>query len=129
MQALSRFAPSLLSLLRIAAGLLILLHGARAVLGFPRGGPPQPALLTQAGLQGLVELGGGAALALGLFTRPVALVLLIDMAATYALAHARRSPHPLLNGGEAAMLFCFVLLYLAAAGAGPLSVDRMRGRA
>jgi putative oxidoreductase len=119
-----------LSVLRIVAALLFIEHGAQKIFNFPPAATPQPyALMTLApGLAGLLELVGGALLLLGLFTRPVAFVLAGEMAVAYFMAHHTRSPFPLLNGGDAAVLFCFVFLYLAAAGPGPWSVDAMRRR-
>ena len=78
------------------------------------------------GIAGSLELVGGTLIILGLFTRPTAFVLSGQMAFAYFLAHAPKSPFPALNGGDAAILFCFVFLYLAAAGAGPWSLDAQR---
>src|SRR3984957_15931109 len=106
------------------------LHGTRSRQG--PGFPLQPnhapyALITlNPGLQGLLELVGGLLLALGLFTRCVAFVLAGDMAVAYFMVHAPRSFFPALNGGDLAILFCFVFLYLAAAGGGSWSLDARR---
>ncbi|MGB9649997.1 MAG: DoxX family protein [Stellaceae bacterium] len=81
------------------------------------------------GLQGLLELVGGLLLALGLFTRTVAFILAGDMAVAYFMAHAPRGFFPLLNGGELAIVYCFVLLYLWVAGGGEWSLDRLRAPA
>ncbi|KQO59690.1 DoxX family protein [Methylobacterium sp. Leaf469] len=122
------WAPRLLSVLRIMAGLLFLAHGTQKLLGFPArmGGGGAPELVSLIGMAGLLELVGGALIVLGLFTRPVAFVLSGQMAVAYFMAHAPKSPFPALNGGDAAILFCFVFLYLAAAGAGPWSLDAQR---
>ena len=122
------WAPRLLSVLRIMAGLLFLAHGTQKLLGFPprMGGGGAPELISLIGLAGLLELVGGALMVLGLFTRPVAFLLSGQMAVAYFMAHAPKSPFPALNGGDAAILFCFVFLYLAAAGAGPWSLDAQR---
>ena len=122
------WAPRLLSVLRIMAGLLFLAHGTQKLLGFPprMGGGGAPELFSLIGLAGLLELVGGALIVLGLFTRPVAFLLSGQMAVAYFMAHAPKSPFPALNGGDAAILFCFVFLYLAAAGAGPWSLDAQR---
>ena len=122
------WAPRLLSVLRIVAGLLFLAHGTQKLLGFPArmGGGGAPELVSLIGMAGLLELVGGALIVLGLFTRPVAFVLSGQMAVAYFMAHAPKSPFPALNGGDAAILFCFVFLYLAAAGAGPWSLDAQR---
>ena len=122
------WAPRLLSVLRIMAGLLFLAHGTQKLFGFPprMGGGAAPELISLIGLAGVLELVGGALIVLGLFTRPVAFILSGQMAVAYFMAHAPKSPFPALNGGDAAILFCFVFLYLAAAGAGPWSLDAQR---
>jgi putative oxidoreductase len=122
----ARFAPYLLSVLRIVAGLLFLEHGTGKILNFP---PIQEKMLGMLGsgmfyFTGLFELIGGVLITVGFLTRPVAFVLSGFMAAGYFLAHASQNFYPVLNMGELAILFCFVFIYLAAAGAGPLSVDR-----
>jgi putative oxidoreductase len=76
----------------------------------------------------MLELIGGALIVLGLFARPVAFLLSGEMAVAYFYAHAPRGPFPLLNGGDAAVLYCFVLLYLFFAGPGPWSIDAVRKR-
>ena len=118
------WAPRLLSVLRIVAALLFLAHGTQKILGFPA--PPAsglPAMMTLAWTAGILELVGGALLVLGLLTRPVAFILAGEMAFAYFMAHAPRNFYPLLNGGDASILYCFVFLYIAAAGPGPWSVD------
>lgn len=122
------WAPRLLSVLRIMSGLLFLEHGTQKLFGFPArmGGGAAPELLSLPGIAGCLELVGGALIVLGLFTRPVAFLLSGQMAVAYFLAHAPKSPFPALNGGDAAILFCFVFLYFAAAGAGPWSIDAQR---
>ena len=80
------------------------------------------------GFAGIIEFVGGALLLLGLFTRPVAFVLSGEMAVAYFMAHAPQSFYPAINQGDAAILFCFVWLYISAAGPGPWSLDAMRGR-
>ncbi|NEU14189.1 DoxX family protein [Methylobacterium sp. BTF04] len=124
----STWAPRLLSILRIVSGLLFLEHGTQKLLGFPArmGGGGAPELLSLMGAAGLLELVGGALILLGLFTRPVAFLLSGQMAVGYFMAHAPKSPFPALNGGDAAILFCFVFLYFTAAGAGPWSLDAQR---
>jgi putative oxidoreductase len=120
--------PLLLSILRVVAALLLFEHGLQKIFNFPPAPAPQPYDLftLTPGLSGLLELVGGALLLVGLFTRPVAFVLAGEMAAAYFIAHFPRSVFPALNGGDSAVLFCFVLLYLTAAGPGPLSIDAMR---
>lgn len=119
----SAYQPQLLSVLRIAAGLMFLCHGTAKVLGFPAvEGVPGPGLSVP-GLSGPLELVFGALLVLGLFTRPVAFLASGFCAVGYWLVHAANGPFPILNGGETIALYCFVWLFFAAAGAGPWSVD------
>ena len=119
------WAPRLLSLLRIVAALIFLEHGTQKLLGFPpmAEGMAMPAPLTLIWFAGLLELFGGLLLLAGLLTRPVAFVLAGEMAVAYWMSHAPRSLFPALNAGDAAILYCFVFLYLAAAGPGPWSLD------
>ena len=121
------WAPRALSILRIVAALLFLEHGTQKLFGFP---PPAsgagPAAFTLIWFAAVLELVGGILLLLGLFTRPVAFIVSGEMAFAYWIAHAPRSPFPALNGGDAAILYCFVFLYLAAAGGGAWSVDAAR---
>jgi putative oxidoreductase len=120
---------TLLSVLRIVAAFVFILHGTQKLFGVPAGAFRMPAnLLTQFGVAGMLETVGGTLLLLGLFTRPVAFLLAGEMAVAYFQAHFPRSFWPTMNGGEPAVLFCFLWLYYAAAGAGPISLDaRLRG--
>jgi putative oxidoreductase len=118
------WTPRMLSVLRIVSALTFFAHGTQKLLGFPPG--KQPEFLTLSWTAGLLELVGGALLIVGLFTRPVAFMLSGLMACAYWIAHAPRSIFPVLNGGDAAILFCFVFLYLVFAGAGPWSLDAVR---
>jgi putative oxidoreductase len=122
------WAPRLLSVLRIVAALLFFEHGTTKLLGFPPSDHSGVALLSVPGIAGLLELVGGAFLIVGLFIRPVAFILSGEMAFAYWMAHAPQSPFPLVNGGDAAILYCFVFLYLAFAGGGPWSLDALRRR-
>lgn len=128
MNALSRFQPTLLSVLRIVTAYLYIWHGTAKFFGYPVSmGDVQ--LFSLYGLAGVLEIVGGALLLLGLFTRPVAFILSGQMAFAYFMAHAGENPlMPLVNQGESAVLFCFIFLYLAAAGGGPLAVDALRDR-
>jgi putative oxidoreductase len=119
--------PGMLSITRIILGLLFLEHGLAKVVGFPLQPTHQPFVLwsVNPGFQGLLELLGGALLALGLFTRPVAFILAGDMAVAYFLRHAPKGFFPLLNGGELAIVYCFVFLYFWLAGGGAWSLDRL----
>ncbi|MFD2740936.1 DoxX family protein [Sulfitobacter aestuarii] len=119
--------PRLLSILRIAAGLTFLSYGSEKILGFPSGRTPE--MFSMSWNAGLIELVTGALLALGLFTRPAAFVASGTMAVAYFVAHAPRSFFPSVNDGAAAILFCFVFLYLVFAGPGPWSLDAMRAKA
>ena len=124
------WAPRMLSVLRIVSALLFVQHGTQKVLNFPPAAEPQPfELMTLApGLAGVLELGGGLLLLFGLFTRPVAFVLSGMMAVAYWMVHGPGSLYPILNGGDLAILFCFVFLYFVCAGAGPWSIDAMMRR-
>jgi putative oxidoreductase len=119
----SVWAPRLLSILRIVAALIFFEHGTQKLLGFPLSERAAPELLSLSGIAGILELVGGALLVLGLFTRPVAFILSGEMAVAYWMAHAPQSFFPVNNGGDAAILYCFVFLYLVAAGGGPWSLD------
>ena len=120
---LAAWSPRILSVLRIVAGLLFLEHGLSKFFGWPGTAPAGFQAMGLLGLAGAIELIGGILLAIGLFARPVAFILSGEMAAAYFMAHFPRGFFPILNGGEAAILFCFTFLYLAAAGPGPRSLD------
>jgi putative oxidoreductase len=115
----------LLSVLRFMTGLLILQHGTAKYLSLPPSQFAGADPMTPGGFAGIIELVGGVLLVIGLFTRPAAFILSGTMAVAYFLAHAGRDFYPILNGGELAALYCFVFLYLAAAGGGSLSVDAL----
>jgi putative oxidoreductase len=119
---LERLSPYVLSILRIMAGLLFLEHGTSKLFGFPPHGP-MPHLFELEWFAGMIEFCGGTLVALGLFTRPAAFLMSGEMAIGYFMFHAPRSFFPLLSGGEAAVLYCFVFLYFVFAGAGPWSLD------
>lgn len=123
----TEWAPRVLSILRIVTALIFMAHGTAKLLGFPAS-DMSPAAFSLGWIAGVLELFGGALLVIGLFTRPVAFVLSGLMAAAYFIAHAPQSFYPVLNGGDAAILYCFVFLYFVLAGPGPWSVDAMRGR-
>ncbi len=119
---LEKGRPYILSVLRIVAALLFIEHGLQKYFGFPSAGPPMTPLLY---VQGAIEIVGGILLLVGAYTRVVAFILSGDMAAAYFMAHFPRSFFPAINGGDAAVLFCFVFLYLVFAGGGPWSLDRV----
>ena len=126
---LARWSPQLLSILRVITGFLFIAHGTQKWFGFPAPSQQPLDVMSRIGVAGTLELVGGALMIIGLFTRPVAFILSGLMAFAYFLAHAPQGFWPLVNRGELAVLYCFVFLYLAAAGAGPWSVDHaMRGR-
>jgi putative oxidoreductase len=125
------WAPELRSILRIVAAFTFMLSGTMKLFAFPAGVPPDGGSvpwLSQAGVGGLLEVIGGALLLIGLFTRPVAFILSGEMAVAYFQFHAPQNFWPTINGGIPAILYCFVLLYFSAAGAGPWSVDARRGK-
>jgi putative oxidoreductase len=123
------WAPRLLSIVRIMAGLMLLEHGTAKIAKFPA--VPTMAnidLSSMGGVAGFFELVGGALLLVGLWTRPVAFILAGMCAVAYFYAHAPRGFFPILNGGELAALYSFILLYIAAAGGGPWSIDASRSK-
>jgi putative oxidoreductase len=114
-----------LGVLRIVAGSVFILFGATKLFGYPPSPVPMPPidLTSQMGLAGVLEVFGGLAIVLGLLTRPVAFVLSGEMAVAYFQAHAPQSVFPTVNNGVPAVIYCFLFLYLAFAGAGGLSLD------
>ena len=124
-KALGRFAPYFYVLLRVMAGLAFAQHGAQKLFGV-LGTQPAVALASQRGVAGVIEFLGGILIALGLFTSPIAFVASGEMAWAYFQQHAPRGFWPIQNGGELAVLYCFIFLYLAAVGSGKLSIDSIR---
>jgi putative oxidoreductase len=121
---LNAWTPRVLSLLRIVAALLFIEHGTMKLIHFPiaQPGAPDPLPLIML-IAACIEIGGGALLVLGLFTRPVALILAGEMAFAYFMAHFPQSPWPGINQGGEAILYCWIFFYLAFAGAGAWSLD------
>jgi len=125
----STWAPRLLSLMRIILAFTFMAHGSQKLFGFPAGPETHAAeLFSFMGFTGALEFFGGLLLLLGLFTRPVAFILSGTMAVAYFLAHGRENFWPILNGGELAVVYCWVFLYLSAAGGGPWSLDAVLRR-
>ncbi len=124
---LQPMAPYFLALLRVVSGLLFLEHGTQKILHFPVSDfhPPMFSLLW---FGGILEIVGGALIIVGLYTRISAFVLSGMMAVAYFMFHAPNSFFPALNGGDAAVLFCFIFLYMVFAGPGAFSLDGKRGR-
>ncbi|MGZ5871045.1 MAG: DoxX family protein [Bradyrhizobium sp.] len=114
----SKYWPEVLSILRVVIGLLFLEHGTAKLFGFPSTTMAMPAMGTLLWFQGVIELVGGALFAVGFMTRCVAFILAGDMAVAYFMAHMPKSFFPLLNGGDAAILYCFVFLLYFVAGPG-----------
>lgn len=123
---LTVWAPRVLSILRIVAALIFLEHGTQKLLGFPMGERAFVEFGTLSWWAGLIELITGVLLVVGLFTRAAAFIASGEMAVAYWMAHAPQSFFPVNNGGDAAVLYCFVFLYLVFAGPGPWSVDAAR---
>jgi putative oxidoreductase len=117
-----RWRPQALSVLRIVVALLFLQHGLSKLIGFPEAGPPLNGLLVVAAI---LETIGSLLLILGVYARIAAFVLSGEMAVAYFMAHAPHGFYPMVNHGEEAILFCFVFLYIAFAGGGAWSVDRL----
>jgi putative oxidoreductase len=121
------WSERMLSVLRIIAGLLFLEHGLAKLVGFPHVTMfDKLQLVSLIGLAGIIELVGGSLLALGLFTRIAAFIMSGEMAFAYFISHAPRGFFPILNGGELAIVYCFLFLYFAVAGAGAWSLDQLR---
>ena len=126
MKFLARLAPYLLSALRIAAAFTFVEHGTQKLFAMP-GGARAP-LASLMGLAGILETAGGSLMLLGALTRPVAFILAGEMAYAYFTVHAPQGTWPIQNQGELAVLYCFLWLYLSAAGPGPISIDRVMRR-
>jgi putative oxidoreductase len=125
-EGLSAYRPQALAALRIMTALLFIEHGTQKFFNFPAAEQPFGDLLNLIGLAGVLEIAGGALILIGLFTRPVAFVLCGFMAFAYFMAHAPQNFFPVNNRGDAAVLFCFVFLYLTAAGPGAFALDNRR---
>lgn len=127
---IARRAPYALALLRIVSGLIFLAHGTQKFLSFPAGESAGSgwAFDNPGAFAGAIELMTGSLIVIGLFTRPAAFLASGTMAVAYWMAHAPQNAFPVNNGGDAAILYCFVFLYLVFAGPGVWSVDEVRAR-
>jgi putative oxidoreductase len=124
---LGKYSSYLYALLRIIAGGMFAVHGSQKLFGFPGGTDPVQ-LASRAGVAGVIELVGGLMIAFGLRTSYAAFVASGLMAFAYFIAHSPRGFLPIVNGGELAVLYCFLFLYLAAQGSGVLSLDKLFGK-
>jgi putative oxidoreductase len=124
-ERLSQYQPQALGVLRIMTALQFTEHGTQKLFGFPASTTPHD-LSGLSLAAAILEFAGGILLALGLFTRPVAFILAGEMAVAYFMAHMPRGFFPVNNGGDAAISFCFIFLYLVFAGAGAFALDNRR---
>jgi putative oxidoreductase len=124
METFNRLQPYLLSVLRIMVGLLFMQHGLSKLFGFPAG-TGFPAFLSLPWFEGCIEMIGGGLIVIGLFTRSAAFITSGEMAVGYFMVHAPKGFFPYVNGGNLAVLYCFVFLYLVIAGPGPISLDAL----
>jgi putative oxidoreductase len=126
MAMLSRLRPYAYAALRIVAGFLFVFHGLQKLFGW-FGGQQVP-IASLFGAAGIIEAVAGTLIAVGLWTQPTAFLASGEMAVAYFMAHQPKGTWPIENQGELAALYCFIFLYIAASGAGPLSIDSLRGR-
>ncbi len=124
----AEWSPRVLSILRIMVGLLFMQHGLSKYFGFPAAFPVAVQPLSLLGLAGAIEIVGGALVAIGLFTRVAAFIMSGEMAVGYFMAHFPKNFFPMINGGDAAVLYCFIFLFIALEGPGPWSIDAGRSR-
>ena len=123
----SNLAPYVLSILRIVVALLFFEHGLSKLFGFPQAAA-YPALFSLSWFAAAIEFIGGALLAVGLFSRTSAFIMSGEMAFAYFISHAPHDFFPIINRGDAAILYCFIFLYIAFAGGGPWSLDAILAR-
>jgi putative oxidoreductase len=122
------WSPRLLSVLRIVVALLFLEHGLSKYFGFPAPSPASFQVMGLLGLAGAIEVIASIFVLIGLFTRTAAFIASGEMAFAYFMAHFPKNFFPMINGGDAAVLFCFIFLFIALEGPGPWSIDAMRSR-
>ena len=125
MEMLNRYAPVMLSVLRIVAAVIFFEHGTVKLFGWPTGSAAAPAMFTMYWFAAVIEIVGSILLFLGLFTRCASFIMSGEMAFAYFLSHHPKSLFPIANGGDAPILYCFVFLYLVFAGGGSISLDAM----
>jgi len=125
-RVLGRFSAQCYALMRIVVGLLFACHGAQKLFGVF--GSPRMPLMSQMGLAGVIEFVGGLLIAIGFLAGTIAFIASGEMAYAYFTSHFPRGAVPIRNGGELAVLYCFVFLYIASRGAGMWAVDRGSGR-
>jgi putative oxidoreductase len=127
MESLSRYAPVFLSVLRIVAAVIFFEHGTVKLFGWPAPGPASgaPAMFTLYWFAAWIEIIGSILLFLGVCARPVAFIMSGEMAVAYFLSHNPKNLYPIVNGGDAAILYCFVFLYIFFAGPGPIALSEM----
>ena len=127
--SISQYEPQTRAIFRIVVGGLFMLHGTMKLFGWP-GSQPAPVLdpTSMIGIAAVLEIVGGGAIVIGMLTRVVAFLLAGEMAVAYWMVHAAQSMYPAINQGDAAILFCFVFLWLSAAGSGPWALDRQGAR-
>ena len=126
-EALDRYKWHALAVLRIVTALIFIPHGMQKLFGFPT--PPEgglPPIFSLFWTGAVIELVGGILILVGLFTRPIAFLLAVEMAVAYWMFHAPQSRYPAINGGDAAILYCFVFLLLVFTGPGAWSIDGAR---
>ncbi|MFC3608032.1 DoxX family protein [Stutzerimonas tarimensis] len=123
LDSLSRYTPQALAVLRIVTAIIFMLHGTQKLFGIPEPAHGMPELFSLMWIGGVLEFVGGLFILFGLFTRPVAFVLSGEMAVAYWMFHAPNNLFPTLNGGDAAILYCFVFLLFFFTGPGAWSVD------
>ena len=125
---LGRFSSEIYAIMRIVSGFLFLLHGTQKLLGFPASGRPGQPLNAMMTAAGVIEIVAGLMIMIGLFASLAAFIASGEMAVAYFMVHQPNGAFPIQNGGEAAVLFCFIFLFISASGSGIWSVDSLLRR-